>query len=360
MRWFVGVIIAVVIAGAVAAASYFIFHEEVDFIVDKTLKTAGLIPFGDWARGQEKEAEILNAKEALESRISLLAVGDIMLSRVVGQKMVAYKDYHFPFLKVQDLIGQADISFGNLESPIIKGAPVKTGSFNFRADPEAAESLSFAGFDVLSLANNHILNQGQDGLQKTFYYLKEQKIDYCGAVNNSGKLQFDTLLPTIREVKGAKIGFLCYGYGPENYAAKQKSAGIILMDEEQLARDIQNAKEQNLVDFLVVSMHDGVEYQKEPSARQKSFAHRAIDLGADLVVGHHAHVVQEIEQYKGKYIFYGLGNFVFDQMWSEETRKGLAVKFIIKKESAGVFKVETVEQYPVIIEDYGQPSLVRK
>ncbi|MFH0987945.1 MAG: CapA family protein [Parcubacteria group bacterium] len=268
--------------------------------------------------------------------VSLFAVGDIMLSRNVGQKMVKYDDYHYPFLNFQELISSADIAFGNLESPIIAGAVVKTGSFSFRADPQVAEALNWAGFDVLSLANNHILNQGQSGLDKTIDYLSGQDIDYCGAQKGEG----DRL--KIKEVRGLKIGFLCYAYGPTG------SSNVFEMNEAQLQSDLEKAK--GKVDFIVVSMHDGVEYAPVNSTHQQKFARAAIDAGADLIIGHHTHVVQNMEQYKGKYIFYSLGNFVFDQMWSTETRQGLAIRVDIDKSG-----VQSVDYYPLVIDDYSQP-----
>ncbi|MBT5338643.1 CapA family protein [Candidatus Falkowbacteria bacterium] len=344
-------LIIIVIALGVIGAGGFIYWEsqtdEVETVV--SFDPQGLISLDEWQAEQEKVAKVnlqTKAQELMEQGFSLLAVGDVMLSRMVGQKMVKYDDYHYPFLKVQSLLSSADITFGNLESPIIAGSPVLTGSFVFRADPETAESLDWAGFDVMTLANNHSLNKDEAGLQSTFDHLKKYSIDYFGAAENLTELDNQLV---IKEVNKYKVGFLGYAYGPDYYEA-DNGPGIALMQESRLVKDVQNAKEK--VDFLVVSMHDGVEYEHESNVHQQKFAHLAIDQGADLVIGHHPHVVQELEIYKDKYIFYSLGNFVFDQMWSEETRQGLAVKLRINMDG-----VQEVEYFPVVIEDFAQPRL---
>lgn len=320
------------------ALGYYIFlnYQAVDQA--SVADTAGLVPLEDWQKQQSVDTAEPSEPQTAAKTVSLFAVGDIMLSRNVGQKMVSYNDYHYPFLKLKNLISLADISFGNLESPIIGGPPVKEGSFLFRADPQSAESLSFTGFDILSLANNHILNQGKAGLDKTIDYLSGQNIDYCGAQKAAG----DRLKVVVS--KDFKIGFLCYSYGPTG------SINVFEMNQKQLLADLKAA--QGKADFIVVSMHDGIEYSHDNSVHQSEFARAAIDNGADLVVGHHPHAVQNMEQYKGKYIFYSLGNFVFDQMWSIDTREGMAVKFVITKSG-----VQSIEYYPIVIDDYSQPRL---
>lgn len=332
--------VAVVCAAIIFVLLY--FNNQTPFnsqAIKKDISTNGLVPLENWQSEQEKLAK---DKEVPE--ITLLAVGDVMLSRVVGQKMVKNKDYHYPFLKTQEMTAGADITFGNLESPIIAGTVVPTGSFSFRADPEAAEGLVGAGFDVLSLANNHILNQGEKGLLKTFELLKQNNIAYCGAGENLTALAQNAV---IKEVNSIKVGFLCYSYGPTEYGAREKSAGISLMNTEKMTQEVKALKEK--VDFIVVSMHAGNEYEHKSSLAQREFAHAAIDAGAELVLGHHPHVVQEVERYNEKYILHSLGNFVFDQMWSEATRQGIAAKFTLTREG-----VKAVNYFPLIIDDYSQ------
>ena len=343
------ILVAVIIGLIVAAGFVYWQNQSREVEIVASFDPQGLISLDEWQAEQEKIAKVNLQTKEQELRVqgfSLLAVGDVMLSRMVGQKMVKYDDYHYPFLKVQSLLSSADIAFGNLESPIIAGAPVLTGSFVFRADPETAESLDWAGFDVMTLANNHSLNMNEVGLQSTFDHLEKYFIDYCGAAESLDELDNQLV---IKEVNKYKVGFLGYAYGPDYYEA-DTGPGIALMHESRLVKDVQSAK--GKVDFLVVTMHDGVEYEHESSTHQQKFAHLAIDQGADLVIGHHPHVVQELEIYKDKYIFYSLGNFVFDQMWSEETRQGMAVKLRINMDG-----VQEVEYFPVVIDDFAQPRL---
>lgn len=314
------------------------------------MKPDNLLTLDEWMQvnAQEAvEAVALKLKQQAEEEFTIFAVGDIMLSRRVGEMMLK-KGYDYPFAKMTDLISGADLAFGNLESPLSKGKPVPTGSFVFRADPESADSLNRAGFDVLSLANNHILNQGTDGLVKTFGYLSAQNIEYCGAAASA-----DNLGATIVKVKAAQVGFLCYSYGPDDYAAGKDLPGIAIASKEKIEKDVLALK--GKADIIIVSLHDGVEYQRKSSKHQQELARAAIDAGADIILGHHPHVVQEVEKYKNGYIFYSLGNFVFDQMWSESTRQGLAVKLTLSKKD----KIKKVEYFPVMIEDYSQPRLAR-
>ena len=284
-------------------------------------------------------------KEALLQRqeeVSLIAVGDVMLSRDVARKMKTYQDIHHPFLKTRDYLKTADLVFGNLESPITEGREIGSYEMIFRANPGVEKALKEAGFSILSLANNHTFNFGYDGLEDTFNYLNQAGIKYVGA----GKNKEEAYRPLYIEEKGIKFAFLAYtdlSFIPY----------IAVMDIEQMAEAVRQAKQQ--ADFVIVSMHAGNEYAEGPNQSQINFAHAAIDAGAELVIGHHPHVIQKIEEYKSKYIFYSLGNFVFDQMWSQKTREGLMVKIFFNKDS-----VIKIDYSSVLIEDYCQPRIVEE
>ncbi len=281
-----------------------------------------------------------------DSLIHLVAVGDIMLSRNVGQKMVQYNDYQYPFRQTEQFLQNADITFGNLESPLISGDPVYSPSMIFRADPECAKALSEVGFDVLSLANNHIMNQGDKGLKKTLELLGEEGIQGIGA-----GLNYETAhRAAIIEKNGIKIAFLAYAYAG-NPEAGENNAGAAIMNPENLKADLEKAKKE--ANLVIVSMHAGTEYQRSPDTEQITFAHAAIDAGADLVIGHHPHWFQSVEKYKDKYIIYSLGNFVFDQMWSEETREGIVADIYLNRN--GIVELNFL---PIKIFDYSQPQFV--
>lgn len=277
----------------------------------------------------------------------LIAVGDIMPSRVVGQKMRQYKDYHYPFANMKKFLQSGDIVFGNLESSITPGREIKTGEFMFRSDPEVAQAMRDAGFTIVSLANNHTPNFGVKGLLDTFRYLEEAGIKYIGAGENDAKAR----QPAFFESSSLTFAFLAYNdtdVVPKSYGVQENSPGTVFMDIEKMRHDVMKAKES--ADFVIVSMHSGTEYVQYPNLSQKNFARAAIDAGGELILGHHPHVVQTMEKYKGKYIFYSLGNFVFDQMWSRDTREGLAIKIFFDRNGA-----QKIEYMPVLIEDYAQP-----
>jgi len=270
--------------------------------------------------------------------ISLVLVGDIMLDRGVDYMTEKYGDgdFKFPFLKIADYLNEADIVFGNLEGPISdKGA--KVGSiYSFRAEPKAIEGLTYSGFNILSLANNHAFDYGREALEDTVLRLKEAGI---GAVGLG--------LPLIQEIKGAKIGFLSYTN------TGLASWGISWTDEnnlEKIKKEIEETK--RTVDILIVSLHAGEEYQPEPGKFQVDFAEMAIDAGADVAVGHHPHVVQKREKRNDGFIFYSLGNFVFDQGFSEETMRGEIVKILIEND-----KIKEVIPEEIKINEFFQPEI---
>jgi poly-gamma-glutamate synthesis protein (capsule biosynthesis protein) len=128
-----------------------------------------------------------------------------------------------------------------------------------------------------------------------------------------------------------------------------------MQDAQKLTLAVQEAKKN--ADFVVVMMHGGAEYTRELTKLQKDFSHSAIDAGADIVFGAHPHWTQGVESYQGKYIFYSLGNFVFDQDFSEETKTGLAVQVSLQKE-AGITTLQDITLHPILIENYGQPRLI--
>lgn len=281
---------------------------------------------------------------------TLIAVGDIMLSRNVAAKIKEYNDVDYPFLKVVDYLKSGDIVFGNLESPITPGPEVKTGSTTFHANPGVENGLKDSGFNILSLANNHFPDYGTKGIKDSLKYLDEAGIKHVG----SGMNEVQAYAPAYLEINGLSFDFFTYNdtdVVPPSYGAASNHSGTAFMDIPKMTKAVKEAKIDSR--FVIVSMHSGTEYTTKPNKRQITFARAAIDAGAEMVIGHHPHVVQEAEIYKGKYIFYSLGNFIFDQMWSQETREGLILKVKFNE-----FGVEKIEYQPILIDDYSQPRLL--
>ncbi|MBU0732411.1 CapA family protein [Patescibacteria group bacterium] len=242
-----------------------------------------------------------NTPSAPPPQVTTIFGGDVMLSRYVARASEARGNYSEPFVRIADELKQNDLAFINLEAPFARSGPyyVDDNAMSFRVDPRFMDGLNLAGIDMASLANNHIGNAGQDGIAFTKEHLVNNGIGYC----------LETW--AIEEVNGTKFAFLCYAYDRN-------------LDTNKLISDINSVKDQ--ADVIIVSMHNGSEYTENISSSQSGFAHTAIDHGADMVIGHHPHVVQRMEEYNGKYIFYSLGNLIFDQDWSHETTLGAAIK----------------------------------
>ncbi len=297
--------------------------------------------------------------------ITLIFVGDIMLNRGVEYMIKKHNDWRFPFLKIADDLKEAKLLFGNLEGPISDRGEKVGSIYSFRVDPKTIEGLTYAGFDVLSIANNHIFDYGREAMEDTFLNLKKAGVDYVGG----GFDDKEAHSPIIKEVNGSagtssepqsnsspqvKIAFLAYtNLGSEYWEAKENKSGIAWLREGELKEDIAQAK--NQADLVIVSFHLGDEYQKEPNSTQKYFSRLAIDSGADLVVGHHPHVVQPIEKYRQGWIAYSLGNFVFDQGFSEETMQGQILEVLIENG-----KIKEVIPKEIKINGFFQPEITLK
>lgn len=235
--------------------------------------------------------------------------GDIMLDRGVEQ-MMNKNGLFYPFQKIEQALKESDIVVGNLEGPIAQDPPqFAATSMVFAFSSEAIEALHFSHFNLFSLANNHTSNIGQQALTETKELLEEADIDFVGDPIDCNQ---DPLL------EKDDIVFLAFN----------KTFPLNCSDNE-IVDVVKEARNLNPERLMIVMFHWGNEYQLKSSTSQQELAHLIIDAGADLIIGHHPHVVQEIGEYKEKLIFYSLGNFIFDQYFSEETRQGLVVELEI-------------------------------
>jgi len=251
------------------------------------------------------------SQEIQNQKISLAFVGDILLAGQAGRIMQT-QGTSYPFAKVAPILKESDLAFGNLEcaltgNTITRNVPIDGKKlFIFKTPPRFGKALVDGGIDIVSLANNHAMNGGKPGLIETMKTLKELGIIYVGAGSNLQEARSCRIL----EVKGRKIGFLAYADIGGPAATSQPGIAVLKDTLSQVLEEVKTAKRK--VDFLIVSFHWGIEGSTKPSARQKSVAQKVIDVGADIVIGHHPHVLHPVETYKGKTIAYSLGNFVFD------------------------------------------------
>jgi poly-gamma-glutamate synthesis protein (capsule biosynthesis protein) len=248
----------------------------------------------------------------------------------VNKKNTEFNDFTWPFQKTADVLRQADLTFINLETPLVADCEPKLGGMVFCGDLRNTQGLVYAGVDMVNLANNHMGNYGVSGVEQTISALRAAGLSVTGAEN-----------PTYMTMKGMKLAFL-------GYNEVDTQVGITRADTEVVTEQIQAARKE--ADLVIVQFHWGAEYQYQPTTNQRRLAHLAVENGADLVLGNHPHWWQPPEIYKNKYIMYSHGNFVFDQMWSEETREGLVGRYTFTGR-----ELTNVEYLPVKIEDYGQP-----
>ena len=303
-----------------------------------------------------QESQTLQTQTATSSTASFLAVGDINLSRNVAAFIVKNQTTDYPFAGITDLLKSTNFNFANLESPIAPGLPIIGGtSMTFAAPSGNAQALQNYNFEILNLANNHAYDQGLAGINKTKTVLDNLGIAHEGTGNNLN----EAWIPAVVTANGIKICFVGAAYGTNTGGSVAAQYIAEIADTAHLQKAIATAKQE--CDFTVATMHAGIEYTRTPNQAQMDFAHTAIDDGADIVIGAHPHWVQTIEKYNGKYIFYSLGNFIFDQDWSQETQEGLTLKIMLSKPVSSSLQgprqpaaLDSIELIPIII-DSSQP-----
>jgi poly-gamma-glutamate synthesis protein (capsule biosynthesis protein) len=281
------------------------------------------------------------AEEAPQDEFTIAAVGDIML----GGRAEPYLREHgpaYPFRSVLPVLNKADVVVGNLESPIsTRGEAVKNKKFTLRAGPIAADALKEAGIRVVSLANNHAMDFGPLALQDTLTALSENGILFSGAGMNLD----DARSPALLKTGGRTLAFLSYSLTfPLEFFAAPARPGTAPGYADYVQEDIQKAR--GVADIVVVSFHWGAEVMFAAKDYQVALGRQAIDWGADLVLGHHPHVLQELEVYQGRLIAYSLGNFVFG---SESNRTNTSIILLCTFKGNTFVKAEAV---PLDVNNY--------
>jgi len=260
-------------------------------------------------------------------------VGDLGLGRFITTTARQKNDFSWSFSGVSSILQSNDFNLANLESPIISDCPEgKTGTFTFCGDTRFLPQLKQNKF-ILNLANNHIFNYGQDGFNQTKTFLDQENIGYIFSH------QADTAFYST-EVNSIKFGFLGFDLVSNPNFDQQKIINLISKYDPQ-------------VDWLIVSIHWGNEYLPQAENWRVKLAHQMIDAGADIIHGHHPHVLQSSEIYQNKPIFYSLGNFIFDQNWSVETSTSEIILLNLNQKE--VLKKETI---PIKIKSNSRPEVV--
>lgn len=284
-----------------------------------------------WARGRFLAACVVwvvvaaapraYAAETADTEIRIAAVGDIMLGGTAAPELALY-GYDYPFARVSKLLGDAAIVFGNLEGPLTdRGQAFGGKQYVFRSPPDrVAPALARAGIRLVSLANNHVMDYGLEGLRDTMRALEDAGIRYAGA----GESLAAARRPAIVETGGVRLALLAYSLTfPEEFWASDSRPGTAFGHEHQVRADVAAAR--RTADVVLVSFHWGREGTTELRDYQRTLGQAAIDAGAAAVLGHHPHVLQAVEHYRGGVILYSLGNFVFGSYSPNATRSVVAV-----------------------------------
>lgn len=256
-----------------------------------------------------------------EPPITINLVGDILLDSTVGSNIKKYgADY--PFAKTADLLADADITFGNLETSVSTRGKAQDKQFTFRSRPETLQGLVDAGFDGVTVANNHAMDFGATALLDTIANLDNYKLGHTGA----GSDEEEAFRPYVQEVRGKKVAILGISRVLPNgswYAGKNKIGIAQGYTMEPMISYIKKTASE--ADYTIVYMHWNKETMDYPEDYARSYAKAFIDAGADAVVGAHSHCLQGIEWYKGKPVFYSLGNFIFTSK-SEKSSQTMILK----------------------------------
>jgi poly-gamma-glutamate synthesis protein (capsule biosynthesis protein) len=266
-----------------------------------------------------------------ESPLTIVLVGDVMPGRMVNSLSLEKNDFTWPYSETAELLRNADLTLGNLEAPLPVHCPTATGGFYLCADQRAIEGIVGAGFDGMSVANNHALDYGLDGYQDTVTLLETHGI---AAIDHS-----NTFHTTIKGWRISVMGLLDVDRR---------------MELEATAAEIRQEAAHS--DLVIGLMHWGYEYQPNESPRQKVFGYAFIKAGMNILAGSHTHVLQPIEPLSKGIIFYSMGNFVFDQNWSDATQRSALIQLSITHDPNGepVIAYTTV---PILIQDSGQPQV---
>jgi poly-gamma-glutamate synthesis protein (capsule biosynthesis protein) len=274
---------------------------------------------------------------------------------ITGRRCCSSFDWPVPIARrtgnagaVRHLLSSADIAVANFENPAPNDYRYHTKGTVFSADRRLIAGLKNAGIDVVSIANNHIGDAGRAGVVQTVANLEAHGIEHAGAGRNTAAAH----APAMLSAGGLRVAILGYDTIAKYYAAGPTTAGSAQLTVAGVKADVAAARAAG-ADVVIVYPHWGIEYTATPFPAQRALAHAVIDAGADMVIGNHVHWVGAMEVYKGHPIWYALGNFVFDQVWSEPTQEGLILELTFN----GPTLVQ-VRLHPTLILDQAQPNLL--
>ena len=273
--------------------------------------------------------------------VVMLFAGDVTLARHIETAVGDRTLYVFQYWKN---LPPYDVFMVNLENAVTTSEDKIEKEFNFKMPSKYLDILRDGGVNIVNVANNHVADYGRAGIDDTIRNLDSAGISFVGI----GKNLAEARRPVIKTIKGKKIGFLGY-HGGNSFAATSDSTGIAPRFGGYIVADVKRLRPR--VDFLVVNFHWGTEKEIHPEPSQIELAHEVVEAGADLIIGHHPHVLQGVERYHNAVIAYSLGNFVFGGN-SRHTYETAVIKVTLSD------KAPTIELLPVRVERW-QPKLAK-
>lgn len=292
--------------------------------------------------------------------VRMAFVGDVLLASTV-ETVLKQKGYDYPYSQLKEYLQKPDITIANLEQPLTdKGTPDKNQIYTFRASAAVLPAFKEAGFDVVNLANNHMMDFGAVGLLDTLEHLDKAGIKRTGA----GKNIEEAYKPAIVEANGTKVAFLGFSRKYPNASWKAgpgKPGTTQAYNHTEAVEAIKKTKQQ--ADLVVAIAHWGEERKDKPEPYQRDLAKHFIDAGADLVIGGHPHVLQGFEKYKGKWIAYSLGNFIFTTNAHAPTWETIVLEAVCAKEKGCALKavpVLTKDALPVRMNETDGAKLLER
>lgn len=322
--------------------------------LEQDLPTQGELISGENTIVPEEPPEEEKPKD---TSISLCVVGDIMCHNT--QYYDAYNsatgiyDFSYVFTDIADELSRADLTIGNLETTFAGASRGYSSYPTFNTPDALAENLKSVGFDILCTANNHSLDKGYSGLERTLEILDENEIAHMGTYAS----EEDSEEILIKDVNGIKIAFLAYTYGTNGIPIPSgKEYCVNLIDEDKIKEDLDKAKSLG-VDLICVNMHWGAEYKLKPISSQEDLADFLFENGADIILGSHPHVIEPMEKRtitledgstKDGFLIYSLGNFVSGQV-KQYTNHSIILNLGITKHAEGNITIDTVEYTPIYV-----------
>ncbi|MGE6379623.1 CapA family protein [Peribacillus muralis] len=296
--------------------------------------------------GRAEEVKTVAPKSDKPSTMTM--VGDVMMGRYV-EEVTEKHGYDYLFRYMKPYFADSDYVSGNYEHPALKddASSYKEADTAIRlnSNKSGVKAVKDAGFSVMTLANNHMMDFEEQGLLDTIDEFKRTDMNYVGAGKNTAEAKASIDYADVNGVRVATLGFTdVYG---KDAVPTDTQAGILNSNPDLLFEMIGKAKDakQGNADLVVVNMHWGQEYSTSATLRQKDLAKAVIDAGADIIIGHHPHVLQSFDVYKDGIIFYSLGNFIFDQGWTR-TKDSAMVQYHLTEDGKA-----SIDVVPLQIEE---------